>query len=221
MAARTSPSSPAAADRRSSEGTATRQQVIDAAVETIVEVGFDLASSREILRRAGYTWGVLQYHFGSRESLLLAVLQDSADRFTELLSSVTIADGPPADRLEALLTILDSHYGSPQYVAALEIIFNLSHNPATRAKTLEVLHDLAERSRAPLFRLMRDVVGPGADDSRVEHVIFHLTRGFSLSHVLADLLEYGDGHVPTSPEEMAAERKLLAGALASLLPSAG
>jgi AcrR family transcriptional regulator len=221
MPARTSPTTSAAAERRPSESAATRQQVIDAAVETIVEVGFDLASSREILRRAGYTWGVLQYHFGSREALLLAVLQDSADRFTELLSSVTIAEGPPADRLESLLAILDSHYGSPQYVAALEIIFNLSHNPATRAKTLEVLHDLAERSRAPFVRLMREVVGPAGENGRVERVIFHLTRGFSLSHVIADLLEYGDGHVPTSPEEMAAERRMLAGALASLLESAG
>src|SRR5947207_1507375 len=110
----------------------TRQRVIDAAIETIVELGFDLASSREILRRAGYTWGVLQYHFGSREGLLLAVLQDSADRFTEMVSSVTIPDGSAEDRIEAFLTLLDTYYGSPRYVAVLEIIFNLSHNPDTR-----------------------------------------------------------------------------------------
>src|SRR5215471_4969225 len=121
MPARTSSTTSAAGDRRSSESAATRQQVIDAAVETIVEVGFDLASSREILRRAGFTWGVLQYHFGSRERLLLAVLEDSADRFnaivTELVSSPAIINGSAEERLTTFFTGLDSYYGTSQYVA--------------------------------------------------------------------------------------------------------
>jgi len=195
----------------------TRQRVIDAAIETIVELGFDLASSREILRRAGYTWGVLQYHFGSREGLLLAVLQDSADRFTEMVSSVTIPDGPAEDRIEAFLTLLDTYYGSPRYVAVLEIIFNLSHNPDTRSGTLEVLRDVASRSRKEIERLLGEVVGPARNRPSLQRVLYNASRGFSLSTALSDLIEYSDQNISTSHADIEADRRLLARALASVI----
>ncbi|MEY2458244.1 MAG: hypothetical protein QOG30_74, partial [Acidimicrobiaceae bacterium] len=45
---------------------ATRRAVIDAAVASILERGFYRASSNEITRRAGVTWGVIQHYFGTR-----------------------------------------------------------------------------------------------------------------------------------------------------------
>ena len=54
---------------------ATRERVIAAAVDSILERGFYRASSNEIARRAGVTWGVIQHHFGTREALMLAVLR--------------------------------------------------------------------------------------------------------------------------------------------------
>jgi AcrR family transcriptional regulator len=196
--------------------------VIDAAVETIVELGFDLASSREILRRAGFTWGVLQYHFGSREGLLLAVLEDSADRFndivSDLVSSPAIARGPAEERLTTFLTALDSYYGTAQYAATLEIIFNLSHNPATRARTLEVLRSIAERAQTNMALTLEQVVGPKAATPEVTRLVFHASRGHSLSNVIADMVDYGRGTWGrTAASERAAQRRLLARAIASLI----
>ncbi len=57
----------------------TRARVIKAATECIIELGFYRGSStNEIARRAGVTWGVIQWYFGNREGLMLAVLEEGA-----------------------------------------------------------------------------------------------------------------------------------------------
>src|SRR5438128_1846069 len=59
-----------------------RSQILDAAVACILELGFYRASSNEIARRAEVSWGSIQYHFGSRESLMLAVVEEVNERFS-------------------------------------------------------------------------------------------------------------------------------------------
>ena len=100
---------------------ATRRLVIDAAVACILERGFYRASSNEIARRADVTWGVIQHYFGTREGLMLAVLQDGARQFTEIVDNASITGSSTAERLDELLDILAGHYGTPQYLAYLQI----------------------------------------------------------------------------------------------------
>ena len=54
--------------RRRRDGQATHRRVLDAVVRTILEVGYYKASSNEIARRAGVTWGAIQHLFGSPKS---------------------------------------------------------------------------------------------------------------------------------------------------------
>jgi AcrR family transcriptional regulator len=58
-----------------------RAQIIDAAITSIQEVGFYRSSTNEIARRADVSWGALQYHFGTREALLLAIIHEIDRRF--------------------------------------------------------------------------------------------------------------------------------------------
>ena len=84
---------------------ATRRRVLDAAVSCIIERGFYRASSNEIARQAGMTWGVIQYHFGTRESLMLAVLNDTMTRFVDLVEHANIEGDGATVRLEQLLDL--------------------------------------------------------------------------------------------------------------------
>jgi DNA-binding NarL/FixJ family response regulator len=74
------PEIPTAAKREAAERTAStngdlaaRERVIDATVSCILELGFYRASTNEIARRAGVTWGVIQHYFGTREALMLGL----------------------------------------------------------------------------------------------------------------------------------------------------
>ena len=77
---------PASAPARTGAGDEQiRHALLNAAIASILERGYYRASSNEIARRADVTWGAIQYHFGTRVELLLAVLERSFDRFRVVL----------------------------------------------------------------------------------------------------------------------------------------
>src|SRR5260221_4861527 len=104
---------------------ATERLVIDAAVACILERGFYRASSNEVARRAGVTWGVIQHYFGTREALMLAVLKDGARHLTDVMAGATIDAETVAERLEQLIEILAQHYGQPAYLAYVQVALNM------------------------------------------------------------------------------------------------
>ena len=85
-----------AAVRKRGDAEQTRRRVLDAAIATVVDVGYYKASSNEIARRAGVTWGSIQHLFGSREQLMLDVVNDIGVRLEESFAAATVeGDGTP------------------------------------------------------------------------------------------------------------------------------
>ncbi|HXZ61181.1 MAG TPA: helix-turn-helix domain-containing protein [Acidimicrobiales bacterium] len=193
----------------------TRRVVIDAAVACILERGFYRASSNEIARRAGVTWGVIQHHFGTREALLLAVLEDGAQRFTELVSSASIEGDTVAERLAQLVDVLAVHYGSPAYLAYMQINLNLGHDPSTSTTVRATMTQVAERSSEHMRALVRDTLGPATGVADLSTTVWLALRGFLVSQQLLHTLAY-DSVVPES-DRVARQRRLLIEMLAPYL----
>src|SRR6188768_2687346 len=101
--------------RRRSDGEVTRQKVLDAAIATILEVGYYQASTNAIARKAGVTWGALQHQFGTREALLLEVLNDRWGRLHEQMTTAEIRGATLEARLERVLDVLATHYSAPEH----------------------------------------------------------------------------------------------------------
>ena len=101
-----------------------RERVIAAVVETISDVGFNRATAAEISRRAGVTWGAVQHHFGDKDGILMAVLEESFNRFAEILGEV-----PDDQDLEKRVALFVDrswlHFASPHYRTTFEILLNL------------------------------------------------------------------------------------------------
>ncbi len=78
---------------RTTRGEATRQQLIDAAIETLKDHGYAGASARVIAARAGVNQGLIFYHFDSVSGLLLAALDAVSamrqDRYGAAVEGVT------------------------------------------------------------------------------------------------------------------------------------
>ena len=87
----------------------TRRALVEAATQAFAEQGVFAASLVEITRRAGQrNRGAVHYHFGSREGLLVAVLEQHtaflAEREGELLAQARTAPGDDlASVLEAIV----------------------------------------------------------------------------------------------------------------------
>jgi TetR/AcrR family transcriptional regulator, regulator of cefoperazone and chloramphenicol sensitivity len=187
-----------------------RQRLIDATTACILEQGFYRASSNAIAERAGVSWGVIQYHFGSREALMLAVLEEGTRRLNETLVKAEISGGTVTERVEQYADILARYYGSPEYLAYTQVLINLEHDPRTSEQTRATMAGIAESAAPEMDRLLRAVLaGTGIRRSAVRTTLFHSLRGLALSHVML-------GTLPDRANEarqFAEQRRILAKAL--------
>jgi AcrR family transcriptional regulator len=103
----------------------TRTAVIDETVRCILDEGFAPPSVRHITDRAGLTWGVVQYHFGDLDGLLMAVVDQG---FAELLDALAelppqyVREGSVRARTQFVIDAVWDAFSSPTSMAALEIL---------------------------------------------------------------------------------------------------
>lgn len=121
----------------------TRAMVIDETVRCVIEEGFGAASAKHITERAGVTWGVVQYHFGDRDGLLMAVVDEGFNQLMACLGEVRakLSERSGRARTELVINAVAAAFLSPTSVAALEILI------ATRTGRA----DVDQRHLADLF----------------------------------------------------------------------
>ncbi len=92
--------------KQAERGAAKREQIIEAALATLIEVGFSRASTRAIATRGGFNQALIHYHFGSLNALWLAVIdQRSAVRMERYKAAVE-----EASTLEEMVEVAVSIY---------------------------------------------------------------------------------------------------------------
>jgi AcrR family transcriptional regulator len=165
--------------------------MLAAAVECILEEGYYRASSNRIAARAGVTWGVIQYHFGTREQLLLAVARHGAEELVQLLTDAEIAGTTIEERLDSLADVIWLHYRRPAFLAHVQVILNLSKDPRTSAETVRSLTEIERRVAAQWHRLVDEVLPPGPHDPELGTAIFELIRGAAIGEGLLEALPGG------------------------------
>ena len=117
---------PPPARRSHAERTAeTRGRVMAAVVESIAEIGYQKTTAAEIARRAGVTWGAAQHHFGDKDGILLAVLEESFERLAQRLAQAPAADEGLEKRVARFVDRGWEHFSSPHYRSTFEILLNL------------------------------------------------------------------------------------------------
>lgn len=169
----------------------TRARVIDAAVACILDEGFYRASSNKIARRAGVTWGVIQYHFGTREALLLAVHERGLDELDRCLADAVITGDSMEERLRSFIDALWGYYRRPEFLAYMQVMLNLSHDPTTADSTQAALKSVGARvnERVPaLVRAVLDADLPDAETERIGRFLYNVVRGLALDQELLEAM---------------------------------
>ena len=200
--------------RTGAQDSISRQRVIDAAIACIIDQGFYRASSNAIAERAGVTWGVIQYHFGTREALMVAVLEEGTRRLNDIVVTAEITGETVTERVAQYMDILLKYYGSMDYLAFSQVLINLTHDPRTSRQTRETMARIGESANPELNRLQRKVLaGTGIRRQAVRSLLFHALRGLALSHLMLETLP----EQPHTPRHFPEQRRLLAEALGMLI----
>ena len=161
-----------------------RQRLLEATVDSLVELGWAGTSTTVISQRAGVSRGAQLHHFPSKQALVIAAVEHITERRRDEMA-VSIANLPQEDRTRAVLDALATQFVSPVFFAALELW--------VAARTDEELRDAV----APLERRVGREIHAyavellGIDDSRgrnrqLVQATLDLLRGLGLAASLTD-----------------------------------
>jgi AcrR family transcriptional regulator len=94
-------------DGRAIRGQATRDRIVEAAREILIEQGHSGASTRAVADRAGVRLSLVHYHFGGKQGLLIEVLERENELLLERQRGLFSAPGPLADKWRTACDLLD------------------------------------------------------------------------------------------------------------------
>jgi AcrR family transcriptional regulator len=94
-------------DGRSIRGEVTRERVLGAARDILLERGFSQTSTRAVAERADVRLSLVHYHFGSKQQLLIEVLERENELLLERQRELYAAPGPLAEKWRTACEFLD------------------------------------------------------------------------------------------------------------------
>ncbi|TDK43839.1 TetR/AcrR family transcriptional regulator [Antarcticimicrobium luteum] len=108
----------------------TRNALIDATTELLMERGMQGAAVQEICKRAGVTTGAIQHQFGSKTGLIAEVVETLFTSFADDIPAIGEADLSLEERVARVVDHYWSIYGGERYFAVLEILLATRHDPS-------------------------------------------------------------------------------------------
>ncbi|MFI1796833.1 TetR/AcrR family transcriptional regulator [Streptomyces sp. NPDC020379] len=166
---------------------ATRQRLLEAAVECLAEYGWAGSTVSVVAERAGVSRGAAQHHFRTREDLFTAAVEYVAEqRSAALRAALTPAgliSGPA--RTYVVVRELVGVFTGPLFSAALQLWVVAANEEPLRARVT----DLETRVGREVHRMTVELLG--ADESRegvreAVQGVLDMARGMGLANLLTD-----------------------------------
>lgn len=130
-----------------------RQSLVEAAEATLRELGYSRLSTRRVAERAGVPLSQIHYHFGSKQQLILAVLEDQNRRLLHRQERLYGADMPLWRQWEQACAFLEEDLESGYVRILQEMIAAGWSDPeiaeAVRGQLrgwIDLLNDVARRA---------------------------------------------------------------------------
>ncbi|MEV7554573.1 TetR/AcrR family transcriptional regulator [Amycolatopsis sp. NPDC089917] len=163
----------------------TRRRLVEAAVETIGELGWNGTTVAVIAERAGVSRGAAQHHFPTREDLVAAAVEHVGEiQIVELRARA--AELPSGrSRIERAVDMVLNLYSGPMFRAALHLWVAASTDEALRA----TLVPLEARVGREAHRVTVELLGVDESHHGVRELVqatLDLARGLGLANLLTD-----------------------------------
>ena len=151
-------------------GARSREVVLDAAERLMAEQGYDAATLARLVDEAGVPASSIYHYFGSKEGVLLAVMERGADRFFAALPVPERRIGSQVEHLRALVAAVAStleHH--PDFLRILVVMAAQPVN-AGEGEVHSVVNRVRELALVRLREQMRIVFGVDPDGEEADHL---------------------------------------------------
>ena len=184
-------------------GARSRETLLDAAERLIAAQGYEAATVAALVKEAGIPASSIYHFFGSKEGVLLAVMERGAERFFAELLIPDRRVGSQRDHLQALVRAVEATLdGHPDFMRIL-VVMAAQPAKADEGRVHRVVSRVRELALQPLREQMRLVFGADLADDAADHLARFWLAAFDGAFVahqsqpevtLGDLLE----HLPTA-----------------------
>jgi AcrR family transcriptional regulator len=151
-------------------GARSREVVLDAAERLMAEQGYDSATLARLVEEAGIPASSIYHYFGSKEGVLLAVMERGADRFFEALPDLDRRRGSQVEHLRVLIdaaaTTLERH---PDFLRILVVMAAQPIN-AGEGEVHRVVNRVRELALVRLRAQMQIVFGVDRNGEVADHL---------------------------------------------------
>lgn len=163
---------------------AMRHRLMEATVESLVELGWSGTTTTVVSQRAGVSRGAQLHHFPSKLDLVVAAVEFLSERRRDDLTA-DLAEQPEQGRTRAVLDVLADHFTSPVFFAALELWVAARTDDELRAAVGPLERRIGRETHAHALQLL------GVDESRgrnrqLVQATLDMLRGLGLAASLSD-----------------------------------
>jgi AcrR family transcriptional regulator len=163
----------------------TQGRLLDAAVDSLVELGWAGTTTTVVAERAGVSRGAQLHHYPTKAALVMAAVEHLADRRAAEIRAEAASLPRGARRVDRVIDMLAAAFTGPLYAAALEVWVAARTDPELRAALVPV----EARVGRELHRLTVELLG--ADERRpgvreTVQATLDLMRGLGVANLLSD-----------------------------------
>ena len=140
----------------------TRRRLLEATIESLIEVGYAGTTIRRVTELAGVSQGAQSHHFPHRVDLVTSAFEHMAEqRIDAYRARARELSGDRSERLRALLDLLWEDFSSPLFTVALKLWIAAAEDEQLRTRLVPV----ERRINANMAKLSAEVAGElGAED---------------------------------------------------------
>lgn len=152
----------------------TRARILNVALREFSRLGLSGARIDAIAAESGLNKAMIYYHFGSKEDLYVAALEESYRRFRDIEGGLHIDETlAPIDALRKLVgASFDFHAAHPEFV---RMVMNENINHGDYIGKIPALRDINRSAIVLLERLCRRGVAEGVFRAGVDPVDLHMS----------------------------------------------